>query len=99
MDFKIPSKISVGGIDVDVKIVQDIPNTSLLGQCCLAEGFIEIAETADGCKQSKSYKDVTFFHELVHCILDAMDESELSSNEKFVSTFSLLLTGAIKSAK
>ena len=99
MDFKIPSKISIGGIDLDVKIVQNIPNTSLLGECCLSEGYIKIAETADGYNQSKSSKEVTFFHELIHCILDVMNESELSSNEKFVSTFSALLAGAIKSAK
>lgn len=33
----------------------------------------------------------TFLHELVHCILNAMNEDELRKNEKFVDIFSGLL--------
>jgi hypothetical protein len=41
----------------------------------------------------------TYFHELTHMILDNMGEGELSSNEKFVDTFSALLHQAIKTSK
>ena len=41
----------------------------------------------------------TFLHELTHTILDTMGEKELSSNEKFVSTFSSFLTEAIRTMK
>lgn len=34
----------------------------------------------------------TFFHELIHVILDNMGEKELSANEKFVCTFAGFLT-------
>lgn len=33
----------------------------------------------------------TFYHERTHAILDAMNERELSNNEKFVDVFSKLL--------
>ena len=41
----------------------------------------------------------TFYHERTHAILDAMDERELSENEKFVDVFSKLLRQADESAE
>lgn len=41
----------------------------------------------------------TFYHERTHSILDAMNEQELSSNEKFVEVFSKLLRQADETAK
>lgn len=41
----------------------------------------------------------TFYHERTHAILDAMNETELSSNEKFVDVFSKLLRQADESAE
>jgi len=41
----------------------------------------------------------TFWHEVVHGILDNMGESELSGNEKFVCTFSSLLNEVMQSAE
>lgn len=97
MKFTIPSKFQVGGQEMSVQLVDKIENTSNLGQCTLARGEIIIANTWDGMQQSESSKLNTFFHELLHSILDTMAENELSRNEKFVSTFSGFLTEAIKS--
>lgn len=41
----------------------------------------------------------TFYHERTHSILDAMNETELSKNEKFVDVFSKLLRQADESAE
>lgn len=41
----------------------------------------------------------TFYHERTHAILDAMNESELSNNEKFVDVFSKLLRQSIETAE
>jgi len=41
----------------------------------------------------------TFYHERTHAILDAMNEHDLSSNEKFVDVFSKLLRQADESAE
>lgn len=40
-----------------------------------------------------------YYHERTHAILMAMNESELSSNEKFVDVFSKLLRQADETAK
>lgn len=97
MDFKIPSKFSVGGQEMQVKLVKKVENSEVLGTCCLEEGLIRIADTADGITQSDSSKVNTFFHELIHSILDTMCEKELNGNEKFVCCFAGFLTEAIKS--
>lgn len=51
-----------------------------------------------GCCQEKKHDvisqdtlDQTFYHEVVHAILDTIGEHELSANEKFVQQFSVLL--------
>ena len=97
MKFKIPSKLTIGGNEITVKQVDKIVNSEVLGQCCIAESKIEIAHSANGVEQSKSSKLQTFMHELTHCILDTMGENELSSNEKFICTFSSFLNEAINS--
>lgn len=96
MKFDIPSKYLVGGQDMSVEMVEKIDNTENLGQCCVAEGKILIAKTFQGKKQSESAQLNTFFHELLHSILDTMAENELSQNEKFVSTLASFLTEAVR---
>lgn len=98
MDFKIPKKVQIGGVEISVKYRPQIENIpSRMGQCNLVSGEILIADRVNGLIQSDSAKRNTFFHELTHCILDTMGEDELSQNEKFVCTFSSFLTGAIES--
>ena len=98
MDFPIPEKFTVGGQDIKVDIVNRIPYN--VGEACLSTGIIKVALTNnDDEANSESYILNTFLHELTHMILDTMSEKELSSNEKFVSTFSSFLTEAIRTMK
>lgn len=94
----IPASFTIGGIDINVNRVHNIPNSEVLGQCNLAKGVIEIADVAEGTTQCDSSKVNTFYHEVVHCILDLMGENELSNNEKFVNTFSSFLTEALRTS-
>lgn len=66
------------------------------GDCCIWDSTIKIANNYKGRPQSDGSKVNTFYHELTQLILDTMGEFELSTNEKFVSTFSSFLTGALK---
>lgn len=97
MNVKIPSNITVGGQEIDVNF-KDRLESDKLGECCVAEGYINIANTFNGRKQCLSVQVNTFYHELVHIILDTMNESDLSTNEKFVSCFSSFLCEAMKKA-
>ena len=93
--MKIPSKIRIGGQDIEVCIVDRIEYDKL-GQICVAEGNLLIADNFSTRKQSNSSKANTFVHEVVHGILDTMGETELSGNEKFVSTFSSFMVDVVE---
>ena len=91
----IPNKIRIGGQDISVEINERLDDNKL-GTICVAEGVLRIAGNFSNIKQCESSKFNKFIHEVVHGVLDTMGESELSSNEKFVSTFSSLLVDTIE---
>ena len=91
----IPSKIRIGGQDINVLIKEHLSD-SKLGKICLASGELEIAENFYEYKQSESSKVNTFIHEVVHGVLDTMGENKLSSDEKFVTTFASLLVDVVE---
>ena len=91
----LPNKIRIGGQDVSV-VNNERLDDNKLGTICVAEGVLRIADNFSNIKQCESSKINTFIHEVVHGVLDTMGESELSSNEKFVSTFSSLLVDTIE---
>ena len=95
MIMVIPKKIRIGGQDISVVNKERLDN-DILGEICLAEGVLQIADTFRNIKQSKSSKINTFIHEIVHGILDTMGESKLSKSERFVCTFASLLVGPIE---
>ena len=95
---RIPKSFTVGGQDIEVREIERC-DSGCLGECCVSEGFVDIAYTSRGRKICDSVRLNTFFHELTHCILDTMGENEMSNNEKFVNTFSGFLTEAIRSFK
>ena len=91
----IPSKIRIGGQDIDVELAERLPGDKL-GTVCLAEGKLLVARNFSDKKQSDASMQNTFVHEVVHAILDTMGENELSGNEKFVSTFSSFLVDVVE---
>lgn len=98
-DKHIPKSFNVGGQRYEVRNVQRSENNNV-GASNYCGGFVEIAEffnkdekQSDGCKVN------TFYHELIHIILDNMGEKELSCNERFVSTFAGFLTEAMTTAE
>lgn len=93
--MKIPSKIRIGGQDIVICIVDHIEEEKL-GQICIVEGKMLIAKNFSTRKQSESSKINTFIHEVVHGVLDIMGETELSGNEKFVSTFSSFMVDVVE---
>lgn len=99
--MNIPKQYKVGGVTIDVEHVERLGGGKL-GECLLATGKVKIAEKFmcdnEQYDQSEGSKENTFYHELTHSILDTMAEFDLSQNEKFVSTFSSLLTEAMRSA-
>ena len=91
----IPNTIKIGGQDISV-INEERLDNNILGEICIAEGTLKIADNFKNSKQCQSSKITTFIHEVVHGVLDTMGEFELSGNEKFVCTFSSLLVNPIE---
>lgn len=91
----IPNTIKIGGQDISVVNKERLDN-DILGEICIAEGILKIADNFNNRKQCQSSKITTFIHEVVHGVLDTMGEFDLSGNEKFVSTFSSLLINPIE---
>lgn len=95
----LPLYLRVGGAKYDVRFERTEMDNAL-GECSTAETFIRVSPyTPMGRKTSEESMKSTFWHELVHVILDTMDEYELSSNEKFVSVFSSMLNEAVSTSK
>ena len=93
--MKIPSKIRIGGQDINISIKEHLVGEKL-GTICLATGELDIADNFYNYKQCESSKINTFIHEVVHGVLDTMGENKLSRDEKFVNTFASLLVDVIE---
>lgn len=98
-NFRFPSAYYVGGQRIEVSFVEHLPNDNL-GTSSVCCGEIKIANKVnEGRDQSPSSKFNTFWHEVVHTILDTMQENELSANEKFVGVFSSMLCEVMNSSE
>ena len=94
MEFNIPNKLKIGGVDYSIKHVEHCGMNDDFG-LWRPQGIIEIANQAGGYEVSESKKMQTFLHELTHAILFTMNKSELNDDESFVNTFSSFLNEAI----
>ena len=94
MEFNIPNKLKIGGVDYSIKHVEHCGMNDDFG-LWRPQGIIEIANQAGGYEVSDSKKRQTFLHELTHAILFAMGKGELNEDESFVNTFSSFLAEAI----
>ena len=94
MEFNIPNKLKIGGVDYSIKHVEHCGMNDDFG-LWRPQGIIEIANQAGGYEVSDSKKRQIFLHELTHAILFAMGKEELNDDESFVNTFSSFLNEAI----
>lgn len=98
LGFRIPSCVKLFGtviiVEFDEKLVTD---HDCVGISMYREARIKIQPDTPAYPRTQQQIEHTFFHELTHFILDAMVESELRTNEKFVDVFSGLLHQALTS--
>ena len=94
MEFNIPNKLKIGGVDYSIKHVEHCGIDDDFG-LWRPQGIIEIANQSGGYEVSESKKRQVFLHELTHAILAQMGKEELNEDESFVNTFSSFLSEAI----
>jgi hypothetical protein len=99
--MQIPKKIRVGNKWYSVEIVEAMAEKGYMGKVYYPEQKIRIglANTQTGQKFKQADVNDTFWHELVHAILDDMGYDTLNRNERFVTSFASRLSKAIETAK
>lgn len=82
------NEFTLGGIKwsviADNRRLKDL---NLLGLCETDKSLISIYDKGI----DENLVEQTIYHEVVHSILESIGENELSSNDKFVQNFALLL--------
>ena len=95
----IPTYCELGGQEIQTVIDADKTNSQTLGYSVPTNGTINICKTVQGIKQTHSISQNTYFHELVHLILQTIGEMELNDNEKFVQNFGTVMFEFFRTAK
>lgn len=92
---KIPKSFKL--FSTTVNVVFDDNRMNDLGCVGLSEIFhsrITLSKTRHGDEMPADTVLDTFYHEKIHMILDSMNETKLSGNEKFIEVFAKLLRQA-----
>ena len=99
--MKIPKKLRVGDKWYSVEVVEAMVEKGFMGKVYYPEQKIRIglANTQTGKKFKPADVHDTFWHELVHAILEDMGYDTLNRNERFVTGFANRLTKAIETAR
>jgi hypothetical protein len=90
--MKIPTKLSLYGLDINVVTNNEFVKMSgCIGKADYNRQMIVLDREA----ASEQITEQSYLHELTHFILFVMEEHELRTNEKFVDRFASLLHQAI----
>jgi hypothetical protein len=98
----IPTSFSLGGTTYSVKLSNVRPEgirNDTTGHVCYPTNTIEIFTNHTGFTCTESYKELSFYHELVHVIFSTMGKEDLSGNEELIEGFANLLHQFIKTSK
>lgn len=88
----IPEKFRLNGKSIEVILDNGYcDNEKCLGEADFTQSIITICSHDRGKKLSKKDREQTFFHELVHMILDSMGKDRLKYDEDFVDLFATRL--------
>lgn len=95
----IPFSVQVGGQRIGIHHVERCSDNSF-ATSSLAATEIQIAKyCCNNTKQSQQSKINSYYHELIHLILNNMGRADLSNDEPFVCTFAGFLTEAMVTAE
>ena len=97
--MKIPKELYIAGQKITIEVDDTLSYENELAATSNSDNKIKVCETYKGDLLPDDQIEQSLWHEIVHQILYKMNEFELSNNETFVQTFSLLLHQAIKTLK
>ena len=93
----IPESIQLLGVTVPViPLVQDTKHRrQILGEASYVDKTIHLADACRGTPVPQQLKEHTFFHELLHQVLNSAGYGEQNEDEQFVDLVSGLLHQAL----
>lgn len=96
----IPSKFHIGGVEIKVIDVDNENNLCNYGRTEPMQAEVRLQKNAKNKPIAESQRANTFWHEVVHYILDAMGEKlDDRENERFTTCFSNFLNEVIQSCE
>ena len=86
IDNQIPKSFMFGGIKVDTVFKDKVflGNEELDAMSDPYTNTIQISNKIGDTTKSNDYQRVTYYHELIHFMLNSLDEDELSADEQFI---------------
>lgn len=86
--FLIPTKFKLKGKTITVEIDDNYcEENGMVGEADFTEKIITLCNKFKGKKITKAEKEKTYYHELVHMVLDSIDRHKLKYTEDFVEAF------------
>jgi hypothetical protein len=98
----IPKSFKIFGHTVKVKRVKSLKDEDgkvTLGESDIYKNEIRLLDNDTKFELTQSQKEQTFYHELVHMILDSVGREDLSEDESLVDLISGALHQFIKTSK
>lgn len=96
----IPKSFELGGTTYNVELVDNSLGNGNVASIYYPLNKVQVAKNySDSLNCTDEYKEISFLHELIHGILNAMGESEINNDERFIEGFANLLHQYIKTAK
>lgn len=89
--MKIPEKITIAGLTVDVLFVDPEEINGNIGECNQSKGYIKLSNAKH---IKKDIIEQIFIHELMHIIFDSLylhEDTEVVINEKLTDNISMFL--------
>lgn len=83
----IPKSCELGGVEFTTVFIKNPENSSNLGESSVSDCRIKLQELNYGQIVTNKQNQNTYFHEIIHMMLDQIGEFELSKNEKICSKY------------
>lgn len=87
----IPKEFYLGGSKYTVELTSASQLGNTVAKIIYAKNRVIISDNFNGDRCTPDYMEASFYHELVHGILETMGKTDLSSDEGFVEGFANLL--------
>jgi hypothetical protein len=98
----IPKSFELGGVTYNVEFSDNRPErvrNTVTGEIIYPLSKVVLYNNHVGYTSTLQYKELSFYHELIHGILTNMGKDELNDDEGFVEGFANLLHQYMKTSK